>query len=119
MKSESCPTETISIRARRTKLSSLNNSYTCEKVVLKTFDESNVNDGTSFYTMTSVHDQRPMNKGLTRSSYDRMIAGVCGGIADFLGWNATAVRVLYLLFIIFSFGTAIIAYFILALVMPK
>ncbi|MDA0907178.1 MAG: PspC domain-containing protein [Bacteroidetes bacterium] len=69
--------------------------------------------------MTSVHEQRPMNKGLTRSSYDRMIAGVCGGIAEFLGWNSTAIRVIYLLFIIFSFGTAIIAYFILALVMPK
>lgn len=69
--------------------------------------------------MTSVQEQRPMNKGLTRSSFNRMIAGVCGGIAEFLGWNATAIRVLYLLFIIFSFGTAIIAYFILALVMPK
>ena len=119
MAGETRPNETIFIRARRTILSSLNNSYTCEKVVLKAFNESNVNDRNCFYTMTSVYDQRPMNKGLTRSSYDRMIAGVCGGIADFLGWNATAVRVLYLLFIIFSFGTAIIAYFILALVMPK
>jgi phage shock protein PspC (stress-responsive transcriptional regulator) len=62
---------------------------------------------------------RGMNNGLSRSTQDRMIAGVCGGIADFLGWNSTAVRVLYLLFIIFSFGTAIIAYFILALVMPR
>ncbi|MDR9447078.1 MAG: PspC domain-containing protein [Balneolaceae bacterium] len=73
--------------------------------------------------MPSLREQRPMNRGmnngLSRSTQDRMIAGVCGGIADFLGWNSTAVRVLYLLFIIFSFGTAIIAYFILALVMPR
>ena len=32
---------------------------------------------------------------LHRSSSNRIIAGVCGGIADWLGWSPTLVRVLY------------------------
>lgn len=36
-----------------------------------------------------------MSRGtsLVRSTSDRMIAGVCGGIADHLGWSTTSVRV--------------------------
>lgn len=36
---------------------------------------------------------RPM----TRSSDDRMIAGVCGGIAEYFGWSAFRVRVVYVI----------------------
>ena len=56
---------------------------------------------------------------LTRNSSDRMIAGVCGGIARWLGWDPTAVRVLYVLLSIFSIAfPGTIVYIILALVMP-
>lgn len=56
---------------------------------------------------------------LVRSKDDRMIAGVCGGIARWLGWDATAVRVLYVLVSFFSAAfPGIIVYIILALVMP-
>ena len=34
---------------------------------------------------------------LTRSREDKMIAGICGGIAKSLGWSSTSVRVLYVL----------------------
>jgi len=48
-----------------------------------------------------------------------MIAGVCGGIARWLGWDSTAVRVLYVLISICSAAfPGILAYLILALVMP-
>ena len=56
---------------------------------------------------------------LMRSKNDRMIAGVCGGLAKWLGWDPTAVRVIYVLASIFSApfpGT--IVYIILALIMP-
>ena len=33
---------------------------------------------------------------LVRSKNDRMIAGVCGGLAQWLGWDPTAMRILYL-----------------------
>jgi len=34
---------------------------------------------------------------LHRSSSNRIIAGVCGGIAQWLGWSPTTVRVLYVI----------------------
>jgi phage shock protein C len=56
---------------------------------------------------------------LVRSRDDRMIAGVCGGLAKWLGWDSTAVRVLYVLFSIFSAAfPGILVYIILAIVMP-
>ena len=55
---------------------------------------------------------------LTRSN-DRIIAGVCGGIAEFLGWAPTAVRALYVVVSIASAAfPGIIAYLILWWVMP-
>jgi phage shock protein C len=57
---------------------------------------------------------------LVRTKNDRMIAGVCGGLARWLGWNSTAVRVLYVLVSFFSAAfPGIIVYIILALVMPS
>ncbi len=54
-----------------------------------------------------------------RRSHDRMIAGVCGGIAEWLGWSATTVRVLYVLASVLSAAfPGIIAYLVLWLVMP-
>jgi phage shock protein C len=56
---------------------------------------------------------------LTRSKSDRMIAGVCGGLARWLGWDPTAVRVLYVLLSICSAAfPGMIVYVILALIMP-
>lgn len=56
---------------------------------------------------------------LLRSKDDRMIAGVCGGLARWLGWDPTAVRILYMLCWIFPVAfSGTIVYIILALVMP-
>ncbi len=56
---------------------------------------------------------------LLRSRDDRMLAGVCGGLAKWLGWDSTAVRVLYVLVSVFSAAfPGILVYIILALVMP-
>jgi phage shock protein C len=56
---------------------------------------------------------------LRRSKDDRMIAGVCGGLARWLGWDSTAVRILYVLISILSAAfPGTIVYIILALVMP-
>jgi phage shock protein PspC (stress-responsive transcriptional regulator) len=56
---------------------------------------------------------------MLRSRDDRMIAGVCGGIAKALGWNSTAVRILYVIVSIASVAfPGIIVYLVLAVVMP-
>lgn len=57
---------------------------------------------------------------LWRSDQHKMIAGVCGGIAEFLGWTPTSVRVLYVLISICSAAfPGIIAYLVLWFVMPR
>ncbi len=59
-----------------------------------------------------------MNKKLKKSS-NKMVAGVCAGIAEYLGWDVTLVRVLYLLLSLFSAGfPGLLIYIILAIVMP-
>ena len=58
-----------------------------------------------------------MEKKLKRSA-NKMIAGVCGGLAEYLGMDATIVRVIYALLIICG-GVGILLYLILALLMPK
>jgi phage shock protein C len=57
---------------------------------------------------------------LQRSRKNKMIAGVCGGIADWLGWDPTWVRVIYVLVSILSAGfPGILIYVILWIVMPE
>jgi phage shock protein C len=57
---------------------------------------------------------------LHRSSSNRIIAGVCGGIAQWLGWNPTTVRVLYVVVSILSVAfPGILVYIILWIAMPK
>jgi phage shock protein C len=59
-------------------------------------------------------------KRLTRSRRHRAIAGVCGGIADYFGWNPTLVRILYVVGSVLSVGfPGAIVYLILWLVMPE
>ncbi|HST51407.1 MAG TPA: PspC domain-containing protein [Pyrinomonadaceae bacterium] len=55
---------------------------------------------------------------LTKSD-NRMIAGVCGGIAEWLGWSAGVVRSLFILASVFSLGLGgLVIYTILAIIMP-
>ena len=58
-----------------------------------------------------------MNQKKLSKSDDKILLGVCAGIADFLGWPKTNVRFLW---IIFTFmGLGFFAYLILALFMPN
>jgi phage shock protein PspC (stress-responsive transcriptional regulator) len=58
--------------------------------------------------------------GLERSRTDRMIGGVCGGIARQYGWDPTLVRLVYVLVSIFSAAfPGILLYVVLWFVMPE
>jgi phage shock protein PspC (stress-responsive transcriptional regulator) len=59
-------------------------------------------------------------QALRRSRRYRILGGVCGGIAEWLGWKPTMVRVLYVLLSILSAGfPGLVVYIILWLVMPE
>ena len=61
-----------------------------------------------------------MNKRKLTRSNNRIIAGVCAGIAEWLGWDISLVRLLYLILSIFSAGfPGVIAYIILWIIMPE
>jgi len=62
----------------------------------------------------------PTGNRLHRSTTNRVIAGVCGGFAEWLGWNPTTFRVLYVIVSILSAAfPGMLVYLILWLVMPK
>ena len=57
---------------------------------------------------------------LYRSRKNRIIAGVCGGLAEWLGWSPSWVRLLYVLVSIFSAAfPGMIVYIILWVVVPN
>ena len=59
-----------------------------------------------------------MEKKLYRSRTDKKIAGVCGGLAEYLNVDPTIVRLIWAL-LIFCAGTGLLAYIICALVIPE
>jgi phage shock protein PspC (stress-responsive transcriptional regulator) len=62
-----------------------------------------------------VNPARP----LRRSRRNRMIAGVCGGLAEWLGWDPTLVRVAYVLVSVLSAAfPGIVVYALLWVLMP-
>lgn len=59
-----------------------------------------------------------MDTRLVRSRDNRMIAGVCGGLARALGIDATIVRLVFLL-AVFAGGASPLIYIVLWIVMPE
>jgi len=59
-------------------------------------------------------------RGLYRSRRHRILAGVCGGLAEWLGWNPTLVRVLFVLVSVLSVAfPRILVYLALWILMPQ
>ena len=57
---------------------------------------------------------------LRRSRRHRMVAGVCGGLAEWLGWDPTLVRVLYVVGSIVSAAfPGILVYLLLWIIVPS
>lgn len=56
-------------------------------------------------------------KKLYKSRSDRMITGVCGGIAEYLNLDATVIRLLFAIFAFF--GAGLLVYIAAAIIMPE
>lgn len=56
---------------------------------------------------------------LVRPRHGRFIAGVCAAFAQAYGWDISLVRVIATVILIFSAGSAALAYFILWIVLPE
>ncbi len=55
---------------------------------------------------------------LYRSPSDKLLGGVCGGLAEFLGWNTSVVRMLWIVLTLFTGGGGILAYIALWILLP-
>jgi phage shock protein C len=58
-------------------------------------------------------------KLLTRSTKDRMLAGVCAGLAEYMGMDPTVVRLIFVLLFFVTGPGVLLAYFIMALIVPN
>lgn len=90
-------------------MNTVNNVIACLGEIDK--EETKINQSTEFTMRTG--------KKLYRNPEDKKIAGVCGGLAIYFNIDATLIRVLFILLIFFGFGSPVIAYIILWIVMPE
>jgi phage shock protein C len=61
----------------------------------------------------------PESKKLFRSRSKRMIVGVCAGLADFFGIDPTVMRLLFVVGTLFGFGSFILLYVVLFIIVPE
>ena len=70
----------------------------------------------SYHSYPSSPDSR---RRLVRRTDRKMIAGVCGGVADYTGLDVTLVRVLLVAAVVLGFGSGILLYLLGWLLMPE
>ncbi|MFQ6092998.1 MAG: PspC domain-containing protein [bacterium] len=59
------------------------------------------------------------SRKLTRSRKERMIGGVCGGMANYFRLDPTLVRLIWAFGTVVSHGLGLLAYIILLIVLPE
>lgn len=66
-----------------------------------------------------IHGTDTTTRKLRRSRSDRMVAGVCGGIAAMFGIDAALVRILLVGATLLGFGAGAVLYLVCWLVVPE
>jgi phage shock protein C len=61
---------------------------------------------------------QPSYRRLTLSSHDRMIGGVCGGLAEYFRVDPTIVRIIAVVLAVLG-GSGVLAYLLAWLIMPR
>lgn len=59
------------------------------------------------------------NKRLTRSLNDRMLAGICAGLANYMEMDPTVIRLIFVLLFFVTGPGILLAYLIMAIVIPN
>ncbi len=60
-----------------------------------------------------------MDKQLFKSSTNRVICGVCGGIGEYFRIDPTVIRLIWVILSAASFGTGLLIYIVAAVIMPE
>lgn len=67
----------------------------------------------------TVKSKNFRGKKLFRSKKDKMVAGVCAGIGEYLDMDPTVIRLLWVLLTFMSLGAGILAYVIAWIIIPE
>lgn len=59
------------------------------------------------------------NRRLYRSNTNYMLAGVCGGIAEYFNLDPTLIRLAWVILTLLGAGTGIVAYILAAIIIPQ
>ncbi len=59
------------------------------------------------------------DKRLYRSRTNRMVGGVCAGIGEFFGIDSTVIRLLFVFGVIFGWGSMLVVYLIMLVIVPE
>lgn len=62
---------------------------------------------------------RPMRRKLYRNPEDKVVAGVCSGLAAYFNLDAVWIRILFLILIVGSYGFGIILYILMVILIPE
>lgn len=68
--------------------------------------------------MNLIYAEVMIMKRLYKSTTDRMICGVCGGIADYFNLDPSVIRLIAVLVCVMA-GSGLLAYIVLAIVLPR
>lgn len=60
-----------------------------------------------------------MSRQFLLNKPQRKLMGVCAGIADYFGWDATLVRIAFVLATLLGFGSPVLIYLVIGLVAPS
>ncbi len=90
-----------------------------EKTIMSIIGESERIYKTGYFKSYIEDCSEPETKRIfSRSRTDKILGGVCAGFGEYVGLDASIVRVLFVLTVIF-YGTGVLLYFILWLVIPE
>ncbi len=73
----------------------------------------------SLKNFVNIPVQEMKMKKLTLSKTNTKIAGVCGGLGEYFGVDATIIRILWILGTLISLGTGILAYLVCWALIPN
>ena len=97
------------------------NSYNNNGSYQQGNDWQNGGYGNSGYNGGYSNSGRQPGRRLSKSTTNKMVCGVCAGIAEYFNWDPTIIRIIWIAASIFLGAgfLGLIAYFIVAVIMPE
>lgn len=84
----------------------------------QTQTKNETTEGEPSATSSDYSSQARSYRQYRRSSSDKKIFGVCGGLAQYFGIDSSLIRMLYVVLCLASFGAGLVLYVLIAIIVP-